>query len=96
MHVLVETFADHALAEVVNSWKTFTAREANRILGRQGQFWYREYFDRAIRDEEHLDAAVHYIHDNPVKAGLVAAPEEWPYSSALRFAGDDELDRRSR
>ena len=96
VHVLIETFAGHPLANVVNSWKTFTAREANRILGRQGQFWYREYFDRAIRDERHLHAAIRYIHANPVTAGLGPTPEDWPYSSASRFGADDELDHPGR
>ena len=34
-------------------------------------------------DEE----VVHYIHGNPVVAGLAATPEEWPYSSAAEYAG---------
>ena len=32
-------------------------------------------------------AVIRYIHDNPVAAGLVATAEEWPYSSALDYAG---------
>jgi REP element-mobilizing transposase RayT len=57
-------------------------REANQILGRTGQFGFREYFDRYIRDERHFANAVQYIHENPVKAGLVENPEDWPFSSA--------------
>ncbi|MBX3054223.1 MAG: transposase [Caldilineaceae bacterium] len=44
--------------------------------------WQREYWDRYMRNEEHLYRAVEYIHQNPVKAGLVATVEEWPWSSA--------------
>ena len=50
--------------------------------GRGGVFWQREYFDRFIRDDEHYRKAVEYIHNNPVKAGLVPQAEDWPYSSA--------------
>ncbi len=42
----------------------------------------RGYWDRYIRDERHLNAAVHYIHTNPVKAGLVKRAEDWQWSSA--------------
>jgi hypothetical protein len=67
---------------VLHSWKSFTAQQANKLLGRQGEFWAREYFDRFIRNEQHLAQAIAYIEQNPVKAGLVDNPEAWPYSSA--------------
>ncbi len=38
VHVLVQFFEDHSLSEVVHSWKSFTALEANRILGIKGRF----------------------------------------------------------
>ena len=41
--------------------------------------WQREYWDRFIRDENHFSKAVEYIHDNPVKAGLVNTATEWEY-----------------
>ena len=44
--------------------------------------WHREYWDRFARDETHLAHFIDYIHNNPVKANLVATPENWPWSSA--------------
>jgi REP element-mobilizing transposase RayT len=85
VHVVIETRAEYPLSDVLQSWKSFTAKKANSLLGRTGSFWQPEYFDRAIRDERHLLAAIAYIHGNPVKAGLVRRAEDWPYSSA-RFA----------
>ena len=82
VHVLIETSAAFPLAEVVRSWKTFTAREANRMLGRSGEFWMAEYHDRLIRDPGHLQAVRQYIRNNPVAAGLCATPEGWRWSSA--------------
>jgi putative transposase len=43
--------------------------------------WQREYFDRYIRDDAHFANALRYIHANPVKAGIAASPEDWPFSS---------------
>ena len=34
-----------------------------------------------------IDSAIDYIHENPVKAGFVDKPENYPYSSAIDFAG---------
>ena len=36
------------------------------------------------RDDDHLKVAARYIRDNPVKAGLVRRPEDWPFGSAAR------------
>ena len=48
----------------------------------RGKFWQEDYWDRYVRDEEHLQKIIHYIEWNPVKAGLVKSPEQWPFSSA--------------
>jgi len=53
--------------------------------------WMREYWDRYIRDERHFQKAVSYIHENPVKAGLVGKAEDWPWSSAREFEKFAEL-----
>ncbi|ALO14663.1 Transposase [Salinivirga cyanobacteriivorans] len=38
-------------------------------------------------EKEYPQACFNYIHQNPVKAGLVAKPEEWEFSSAKDYAG---------
>ena len=82
VHVLIETLPGYPLGDVVRSWKTFTAREANQLLDRTGSFWMVDYFDRFVRDERHLAAVRAYIRENPVKAGLCATAEEWRWGSA--------------
>ena len=47
-----------------------------------GKIWQDEYWDRFIRDEKHFQDAINYIHNNPVKAGLVKNIEDWFWSSA--------------
>lgn len=85
VHVLAEIFDGYSLPKIVHSWKSYMANEANQLLNRNGRFWFRDFFDRYIRDEPHFANAVHYIHDNPVKAGLVKRPEDWPFSSIHKF-----------
>jgi REP element-mobilizing transposase RayT len=87
VHILIDMHPGYPLPAVVWSWKSWTARHANALLGRSGQFWQREYFDRFIRDCRHLADVIAYIENNPVKAGLVATPSDWPWSSA-RFRSD--------
>ena len=70
------------LGKVVGSWKSYTAKEANRILGRTGQFWDEDYWDTYLRDEAQERRTRRYIENNPVKACLVREPGQWPWGSA--------------
>ena len=77
VHVLVSPKDGCTLSEILHSWKSFTAKAANRALGRKGSFWAEERSsDRAIRDDVHYRTAHAYIVNNPVKAGLCASPED--------------------
>ncbi len=70
----------------MQSVKGFTAREANKVLGRTGQpFWQHESYDHWVRDDEGFHRIARYIEENPVRAGLVVTPEDYRWSSA--YAG---------
>ncbi len=70
VHAVVRVFPTHQLAEVLHSWKSYTAKEANRVLRTHGAFWQREYYDHLLRDEAEFERAVNYVAENPFKAGL--------------------------
>ena len=82
MHGLITPFEGFMLSTILHSWKSYTAKEANRLLHRRGQFWQEEYFDRYIRTEEHSRGAVECIELNPVMAGLCTRKEDWLFGSA--------------
>ena len=86
VHVIIDVFDGHPLDKVVHSWKSFSAFKANTLMGREGRFWYPDYFDRYIRNEKHLNNAVEYIENIPAKAGRVIDALAWPYSS-LSYKG---------
>jgi REP element-mobilizing transposase RayT len=70
-------------SKLLQSLKGFTAREANKLLGRTGeQFWRRESYDHWVRDETEWNRIARYIERNPVKAGLGAQMEDYFWSSA--------------
>jgi len=84
VHVICQAEAGHRLGAIVGGWKSYTAKAANALLKRHGEFWYADYHDRFVRDAEHLRRAVDYVHWNPVRAGLALRPRLWPYGSARR------------
>ncbi len=70
-------------AKWLRTLKGFTAHEANLILGRTGNpFWQSESYDHLVRSDDEFGRIRRYIENNPVKAGLVSAPEEFEWSSA--------------
>jgi len=75
VHVLFAPLVRHQLGAILHSWKSFSAQEANRILGRTGRFWQREYFDHLVRNEASLRRIVEYVKENPKRAGL----QNWPW-----------------
>lgn len=81
VHVLLATTKTHELGGVVRSWKAYSAARINKLLGRRGAVWARDYFDRYIRDEKHFETTKRYIEMNPVAAGLCDRPEDWRFGS---------------
>jgi len=82
VHALMTRFSNYELGDILHSLKSYTAHEANKLLHRSGQFWMEDYFDRYMRNQEHLNKTVTYIENNPVTARLCKSPSDWPFSSA--------------
>jgi Rad3-related DNA helicase/REP element-mobilizing transposase RayT len=70
VHVVLQPEDQQKLPDILRSWKTFTAREANLRLGRTGDFWQTEYYDHLVRDNDDLRHAIEYAWENPDRAGL--------------------------
>jgi len=80
-HIVIILNAQNTLSAEMKSMGSFTSREINKALGRTGQLWKKGYYDRAIRKTEDIKEIFDYIHNNPVRKGLVDHPDKWPYSS---------------
>lgn len=70
VHVLVQPLAGCGLVDILHSWKSFTANQINRRLGRAGQLWQHESYDHIVRHEHGMQAIRSYIRENPSKAGM--------------------------
>jgi len=82
VHALFVQNPEWPLEKLVRSWKGFTARQINALIGRSGSLWQRDYFDRLVRDEKHFANCVRYIRRNPEKARL-SAGESILYESEI-------------
>jgi putative transposase len=70
VHVLVGGMVREAMLAQVESWKRWTAKEINKLLGQHGRFWQDESFDHLVRSEDAFWKFRRYIAENPVKARL--------------------------
>jgi len=80
VHVVFRPASGYSLEKILHSWKSFTSKEANKILGKSGEFWERESYDHLVRDAQELQRIVRYVVENPVKANL--KNWDWVWCSA--------------
>jgi putative transposase len=54
------------------------------------QFWQRRYYDFNVWSNAKRIEKLRYMHRNPVHRGLVATPQDWPWSSFRHYATGEE------
>lgn len=82
VHVVLQPMGGYSLHDILHSWKSYTSKEANKILGRIGTFWQREYFDHLLRNHEYIERAVEYVWRNPDEAGF----RNWKWRWRIDFS----------
>ena len=80
-HILTYITDINKLSEFMKKLNTAYAIYYNEKEEREGYVFANRYYTQAIKDEIHVLACIKYIHENPVKAGLVSNPKEYKYSS---------------
>jgi REP element-mobilizing transposase RayT len=95
VHVMIAAHPGNRLADIVQSWKSWSARAMNRCRGGIGSVWQRDYFDQYMRSERHASETIAYIEQNPVKAGLVTEAAHWRFGSAWWRTKDSRLEHAS-
>jgi len=71
--------ADRGLPEIIRAFKSFSARQINRMQNTPGQpFWQRNYYEHIIRDETELQKIRRYIQSNPLRWELDAENPHTP------------------
>lgn len=81
-HFVIVPAGTHTISSTMRLVKGRVAPTTNRLLNREGKLWQEGFWDEAPRSIERLNAYIDYVHANPTKAGLSAAAESYPFSSA--------------
>ena len=73
VHVCFTPLRGNVVATIIKSWKSFSSRQINECLGRNGAVWQKEYFDRYVRSWGHFERIMRYIKRNdPRRAWLIS------------------------
>jgi len=92
VHLIPVPDAEGALADAMKAVHQTYAKRQNAQRNVVGHLWQGRFYS-CVMDEAHLWAAIRYIERNPVRAGLMARAEDYPWSSAAAHCGlrDDPL-----
>ncbi|MCE7043179.1 REP-associated tyrosine transposase [Dyadobacter sp. CY312] len=84
---IITSIEDKTLPESRRNWMLWLFRTAGQDNSKNQiyQFWQQENHPVEIFSNKFMDQKLAYIHDNPVKAGLVDDPWEYRYSSARDY-----------
>ena len=72
LHAILTFNFGHGLKSTTSAWKGYQAK----FLGID---WQEDFFDHRLRNEGEFLEKAHCIRMNPVRAGLVGSPGEWPH-----------------
>jgi putative transposase len=94
VHLIAVPDTEAALARAIGEAHRRYTRRINFREGWRGHLW-QERFASFPMDDSYLFAAVRYVEMNPVAAGIVSQPGDYPWSSAAAHLSgrDDQLTR---
>ena len=71
------------LSIFIGFWKEWTSKGIKRALELVGPVWQEEFFDHLLRSFESYSQKWDYVRENPVRAGLVAKADDWPWQGEI-------------
>jgi REP element-mobilizing transposase RayT len=93
----VKRYTSRQIGRLMKSPKNW--RKRNRIIssalsepGKGTGIWKPRFDSLVINSEDILRQKIAYVHNNPVRKGLVSDPVQWRYSSASAYAGDKGIE----
>lgn len=87
VHIVATPSRDDSLAKAVGQAHHLYSQKFNLVHQQAGHLWHSRFYSCPL-DEAHLIRALVYVDRNPVQAGIVKNPWDWPWSSASAHVGN--------
>jgi putative transposase len=90
--VVIQAAKQRLAQSVIASWRAEHpgAPWPWRDSAGESHFWQRRFYDFVVWTEKKVTEKLNYMHENPVKRGLAAKPEDWRWSS-VRYCAFGEV-----
>jgi putative transposase len=99
IHLLIEVGAEMTIEKALQLIKGRFSFRLSHEFGYKGEVWQRGFTEEQVLNQQSLLAHKAYIAENPVKAGLAASPEEYPFCfcslarKKMDLVGSNEIGR---
>ena len=91
LHMVIQV-DEKPLAATIRYAASQYSRKINLFQRRSGHLFERRHRAILVREDAYLKGLVRYIHHNPVRAGMVAKPGEYRWSSHAIYTGEKTSD----
>ena len=82
LHLLLTPSGTTSFEKAMQLIKGASSHEIHKQRGSRMEIWQSGFHEATIRDAADYLSKIHYMHQNPVTAGLAASPADWTWSSA--------------
>lgn len=86
LHIILQPVGEYDLSYIMRMIKGNFARKFNLMHDKQGKVWQERFYDTGIRSAGMLLQKIEYIHNNPIRAGMVLRPDQYPFSSYAHYS----------
>ncbi|RRO15308.1 hypothetical protein [Flavobacteriaceae bacterium 14752] len=87
---VISGFVSQQFSNLFNAY----TKAFNKRYNRKGSLFMRNFKRKDVLEESYLRKLVHYIHYNPIKAGLVKQPKDWEFSSYSSLTSERKTQLR--
>lgn len=88
VHLLINDNGND-ISTIMKSINISYAYYFNKVYKRVGHLFQDRFISEIVEDDKYLLAVSAYIHNNPVRAGIVSKPEDYRWSSMCEYLGKD-------
>jgi putative transposase len=82
-HLHAMIVGDTDLSDTNAAFRSFKHRSGMWLARKSNLRWQQSYWDHIVRQNENWESQARYIALNPVRKGLVATVDEWPYTGSI-------------
>lgn len=91
VHLILKEKSPEKISSLMMSVCGPYANWFNKKYGRKNSLFRQRFYNESIEEERHLLNAIRYVHNNPVKAGIISHPKSYKWSSYNEYDGETKF-----